>query len=129
VIHKIPQQFPKIRWGFIEAGSSWIPNAMYNLERRLKKPGENNRISYELRGNLMREFNFFVTCQVDEDLPYVLQYAGEDNIIVGSDYCHADQSAERDFQMLLRARADKGELSHSVVDKILYDNPRRLYGL
>ena len=129
VQQQIPQQFPRIRWGFIEAGASWVPYVIYNLVRRLKRPGENQRLTFEMRTDALREFNLFVTCQVDEDLPYILQYAGEDNIIVGSDYCHADQSAERDFQMLLRSRADKGELSHAAVDKILYDNPRRLYGL
>lgn len=129
VQHEIPKKYPRIRWGFIEAGCSWVPFVVYNLVRRLKRPGENRPMSYDMRTDALKEFNLFVTCQVDEDLPYVLQYAGEDNIIVGSDYCHADQSAERDFQMLLRKRADAGELSHSAVDKILYDNPKRLYGL
>ena len=129
VQHEIPKQFPRIRWGFIEAGCSWVPFVVYNLVRRLKRPGERQRMTYDMRTDALREFNLFVTCQVDEDLPYVLQYTGEDNLIVGSDYCHADQSAERDFQLLLRARAEKGEISKTVVDKILYDNPKRLYGL
>jgi hypothetical protein len=32
-----------------------------------------------------------VACQTDDDLPYVLKYAGEDAMI-GSDYGHADNS-------------------------------------
>ena len=77
----------------------------------------------------LRELNIFVTCLVDEDLPYILNFAGEDNIVVGSDYTHADQSQERNFQEALQARVDAGELSQGAVDKILYDNPKRLYGL
>ncbi len=126
VQHQIPQQYPKIHWGFIEAGASWVPFVIYNLVRRLKRPGENQRITYDMRTDALKEFNLFVTCQVDEDLPYILQYAGEDNIIVGSDYCHADQSAERDFQLQLRKRTD---ISAEAVDKILVDNPKRLYRL
>jgi predicted TIM-barrel fold metal-dependent hydrolase len=77
----------------------------------------------------LRELNIFVTCLVDEDLPYILKFAGDDNIVVGSDYTHADQSQERNFQEALRSRAASGEISQSAVDKMLHDNPKRLYGL
>ena len=76
-----------------------------------------------------RRVGLFVTCLVDEDLPYILKFAGEDNIVVGSDYTHADQSQERHFQDALQARVNAGELSQHAVDKILCDNPKRLYGL
>ena len=61
-------------------------------------------------------------------MPYILKFAGEDNIVVGSDYTHADQSQERNFQEALRTRADAGEITHAAVDKMLYDNPKRPTG-
>jgi hypothetical protein len=66
---------------------------------------------------------------LDEDLPYILQYATEDNLVVGSDYTHADASMEMDFPKLLQARADSGEIPPTAVQKILYDNAKTLYGL
>jgi len=130
--HRIPQQFPDLRFGFIEAGCGWLPYVLYNMSRRLARPGQQNRdtLRYELRQHLLSDNNMFVTCQVDEDLGYVTQVAGgEDNIIVGSDYTHADQSMERDFQQLLGERAEKGDITKTGLSHILYDNPKRLYAL
>src|SRR5438270_366256 len=35
VMNKLPRQYPKIRWGFIEAASGWVPHELYRIERRL----------------------------------------------------------------------------------------------
>jgi len=83
----------------------------------------------ELAPDLFRANRVYVTCQVDEDLPYILQYIGEDNLMVGSDYTHRDASKEHEFRRLLKQRAERGEISKSAVQKILYDNPKRFYGL
>ena len=140
VLTKLPQRYPNIRWGFIEAASGWIPHELYQIRRRMDHPGSLGPSSrtltyadlpdgFDTLHDTLRELNIFVTCLVDEDLPYILNFAGEDNIVVGSDYTHADQSQERNFQEALQARVDAGELSQGAVDKILYDNPKRLYGL
>ena len=78
---------------------------------------------------MFRDNHVYTTCQVDEDLPYILQYVGEDNLIVGSDYTHRDPSMELEFRKLLQERADRGEIPKSAVQKILYDNPKTFYGL
>ena len=84
---------------------------------------------FSIQRDAMKEFNLFVSCLVDEELPHILRFAGEDNLVVGSDYCHADHSSEPDFQDVLLARAEEGEITSSAVAKMLYDNPKRLYGL
>jgi uncharacterized protein len=131
ITHGIPQRYPRLRFGFIEAGCGWVPYLLYHLQRRLVRPGEQQRdtANYEVTRNMLTDNNMFVTCLVDEDLPYVTAHAGEDCILVGSDYTHADQSMERDFQIRLKERADAGDISQAGVGKILYDNPKRLYGL
>src|SRR5438093_917426 len=102
VMNKLPQRYPKVRWGFIEAASGWVPHELYRIERRLRHTGEQQRAEgqltledlpagFEIQRDTMRELNLFVTVLVDEDLPYILKYAGEDNLVVGSDYTHADQ--------------------------------------
>jgi 3-oxoacyl-[acyl-carrier-protein] synthase III len=68
----------------------------------------------------------FVACQTDDDLPYVLKYAGENCTMIGSDYGHADNASE----LLALARLKKnGEIDPQVIDKILFANPTRFYGL
>ncbi len=135
ILHGVPPQFPKLRWGFIEAGASWVPYVMYDLQRRLKlgrnRP-EDKTTSWPPGASppeVLRHNRLYVTCQVDEDLPYILQYTGEDHLLIGSDYCHADPSMEIGFAQALQARADRGEIPQSAVAKILSENARTFYGL
>ena len=68
----------------------------------------------------------YVACQTSDDFSYVVEYAGEDNLIVGTDYGHADYSNDIEaIQTLARG----GKISASLARKILVDNPKRLYGL
>jgi predicted TIM-barrel fold metal-dependent hydrolase len=74
----------------------------------------------------LRENRIYVACQTDDDLPYILKYSGPDNIVIGSDYGHADTASELEA---LRTLKDRGEIDAGVIEKILDDNPRALYGL
>jgi predicted TIM-barrel fold metal-dependent hydrolase len=67
-----------------------------------------------------------VTCPTDDDLDHVLGYAGDDNLVIGTDYGHADNAVE--IEALRKLRTD-GKINGQVVDKILTDNPCALYGL
>ncbi len=116
----IPEKFPRLKFGFIEVSAQWVPYAIHDLARRFVRRGK------ALPKDLLRESRFYVACQTDDDLPYVLQYAGEDNLVIGSDYGHADTSAEIEA---LRRLKQGAELSSNVINKILDDNPRALYSL
>ena len=134
LFHSIPAKFPKLRFGCIEAGASWTPFAAYDLRRqqaRLALEGTNVlRIPRtQLAADLFKVNRIYITCQVDEDLPYILKVVGEDNLMIGSDYTHRDASREHEFRKLLEERAGRGEISPSAVQKILYDNPKAFYGL
>ena len=67
-----------------------------------------------------------MTCQSDDDLPYILQYSGDDNIVTGSDYGHADPSSQLDTLEIVGQM--KG-VSQKQKDNILYYNPKALYRL
>src|SRR5262249_28658214 len=133
VAHDIPHRFPKLRFAFVELGASWVPHFIYTLQRQLERtPQIHSGMAgtagmagpgYTLGANIMKDSRMYVTCQVDEDLPYILRYAGEDNLMVGSDYSHSDPSQEGHFPSLLRDWAARGELSQTAVDRILWDNP------
>jgi len=133
IVNNIPTKYPKLRFGCIEAGASWVSFIDYDLRRRVQSRA--GRVSVlggpetVLKSNLYRDNRIYITCQVDEDLPYILQYVGADNLIVGSDYTHRDPSMELEFRALLQQRADRGEMAQSTVQKILYDNSKAFYGL
>jgi uncharacterized protein len=132
VANSVPQRFPRLRWGFVEAGASWVPYVAYDLTRRAAKQpdgGNIDGIKFELRGDLLADNRAYVTCQVDEDFPHILQHTAGSTFVVGSDYGHSDPSKEHDFVPLLTERAQHGDLSPALVRQITYDNAKALYGL
>ena len=129
VAHKIPERFPELRIGFIEASASWVPYVLHHLSRassaRLNAGGDADA-TLDWGPNLFRDYRLYVAAEADEDLPYLLTHIGEDHIIMGSDYGHQDQSREDGMVAVMRR---KENISPGVVEKILCDNPRRFYGL
>jgi predicted TIM-barrel fold metal-dependent hydrolase len=135
LMHKIPNKFPRLRIGAIEAGSMWAPFVNYDLRRQQHRQQGRETVGVlgipelKLASNLFKDNRVYITCQVDEDLPYILECVGEDNLMVGSDYTHRDPSMELEFRAILQGRADKGHIPQAAVQKILYDNPKAFYGL
>jgi predicted TIM-barrel fold metal-dependent hydrolase len=120
----IPAMFPKLRVGFIETMASWIPYAMADLEARHQRTAWIG--SFDYSRELMKDGRFYVACQTHEDLAYILQHTGPDQMLIGSDYSHADQSAELEALSLLRDRVD---IDATITKKIVSDNPSRFYSI
>jgi predicted TIM-barrel fold metal-dependent hydrolase len=116
----VPAKFPKLRWGFVEVSAQWVPYVLIDLEDRYRR---NGWTWYE---NPLKDNNMYVACENTDDLTYVLSHAGEDNLVIGTDYGHHDPSSEVNAMRLLRE--DK-RLAPGVAKKILEINPKRLYGL
>jgi predicted TIM-barrel fold metal-dependent hydrolase len=121
ILNGVPERFPKLRIGAIEVAAQWVPYLVHDLNLRF--PKLHNK---EPMPDVMRGGRLFVACQTDDDLPYVLKYAGEDSLMIGSDYGHADNASEL---LALRRLREKGEIDREVIDKILCANPARFYGL
>lgn len=116
----IPAKFPRARWGFIEVSAEWIPYVYNDLELRFARKDR------KFPDDPLKVNNMYVACQCTDDLPYILKHGGADNIVIGTDYGHADTSAQIEALRILR---DNGKLPRSSVDKILDGNSRKLYGL
>jgi predicted TIM-barrel fold metal-dependent hydrolase len=116
-----PQKFPKVRWGFIELSAQWIPYALNDLELRYKMFRND-----DMRGNMLKDNNIWVACQTTDDLDKVLEYSGEDNLVIGTDYGHHDSSTEIEALRNLRG---SGKVAPHICDKIMGDNAKALYGL
>lgn len=114
-------KYPNIRWGFIEFCSQWVPYAIHDYMRRGERRNQNIDPT-----TLMRDNNLYVACQTDDDLKYVHSYAGDDNLVAGTDFGHADTSSELLALQVLRETA---AIPAPLIEKILDDNPRRLYAL
>jgi predicted TIM-barrel fold metal-dependent hydrolase len=120
LLSEIHQVFPRLRFGFIEASAQWLPWVLHEARNRFKVLGR------EWNDHVARDYGMFVTCENSDDLPYIVQVAGEDCLVIGTDYGHTDISSDIDAIDVFRKRADLGS---DVKQKILSDNARALYSL
>ncbi|MFN4283946.1 MAG: amidohydrolase family protein [Alphaproteobacteria bacterium] len=120
VMDGVPAMFPKLRWGFVEVSAQWLPYMLNDLALRFKRRGK------RLPASPLAANNMYVACQVTDDLPEILRVAGEDNLVVGTDYGHHDTSTEIEALRLLKSG---GKIPPAAVDKILGANAKALYGL
>ena len=104
----------------MEAAAQWAPYVVNDLRRRF--PGRHGRPAPD---NIFAENRIWVTCQTDDDIGYLVEYAGEDNLLIGTDYGHTDQSSEIEA---LRIFQEQGTVDPDIVSKILDANPRAVYG-
>jgi len=116
----IPKKYPNLRWAFIEASASWVPYALGDVEKRLRRKGQ------KLSDSPLADNNIWVTVETTDDIPCIIDRAGDDNLVVGTDYGHTDTSAQIEALRLLR---ESGDIPRDSVDRILGPNPIRLYGL
>lgn len=120
IMSGLPDLFPKLRWGIIELSAGWLPYLINDLRRRVERRGG------KLKDRVLADNNIWVACQMNDDLVDIIRYVGDDHLVMGTDYGHADSSTEiHALQALQRTEF----LSSSSVSRILYDNPVALYGL
>jgi len=123
VLNQIPDMFPKLRFGFIEAAASWVPYLLHKLRRDNTKRW---KPSWGSGADLFTDCRMFVACEADEDINYLAQHIGPDHLLIGSDYGHNDPAEQAHLVGRMRGRED---LPADLVEKIMCENPRKFYGL
>jgi len=119
------QRFPKLRVAFLEGNCSWLPWALYRLDERweMRKEYCNEPLSMKPSDYFLRQC--FISVDVEENLlGDVVKRIGEDNVVISTDYPHADShwpDAVNHFMAM--------EMPSSARKKILWDNCARLYGV
>ncbi len=118
---QVPELFPNLRVGFIEAGAQWLVWVLEGV-MRTREAGPSKSAMREL---LSRK-RVWVTCEYEDHLPYLLSYTGEDNLIIGTDYGHIDPFSN---VRALKVFVDRTDISDTVKKKVLKDNAMAFYGL
>ncbi len=116
----LPNKFPKVRWAFIEVSAAWIPYVYNDLALRYQRKGR------KFPADPLKENRMYVACQCTDDLEYILRHGAQDNLVIGTDYGHADTSSQIEALRLLKT---EGKVAPAIVDRILDANARALYGL
>ncbi|MCY4582630.1 MAG: amidohydrolase family protein [Chloroflexi bacterium] len=127
---KLPSRFPNLRFGFIEAGASWIPYVLSQIAMVERSDTlHERRVALETSRNLFRDNRLYVSIDPVDDVEYLLTLGTEDNLMIGTDYSHSDISANISALGEVRRWADSGMISNEAAGKILEENPMRFYGL
>jgi predicted TIM-barrel fold metal-dependent hydrolase len=105
--------FPKLRVAFLEAGSDWTARLVKGLRANNKA-----KIDQWLAERV------FVSCAMDDDLPYTIGKNGDDFLITATDFPHGDAFRQDQLANGLKAR---GDLTEQTIEKILSANPQRLF--
>ena len=120
------ERHPKLRVGFLESGCGWLPYWLWRLDREYEDLQWEVGDRVKMKPSEYFHRQCFIAVEPDETyLPKLLDELGTDNLIFGSDYPHMDHDADVVTKMV--ELEDK--LSKSVLQKILWDNPSRFYGL
>ncbi len=120
------ERHPQLRVGFLESGCGWLPYWLWRLDREYEdlQWEVGDRVKMKPSDYFRRQC--FIAVEPSETyLPKLLEELGADNLIFGSDYPHMDHKPNVVDDMV----ALEEELSKPVLQKILWDNPKRFYGL
>lgn len=90
----VPEKYPKLRFGFIEGGVTWIPWLMQRLDSVYLMRKEEAPLLRKMPSEYIKEF-FFTTQPLEyttmTDLEYTFNKIGaENNLMYASDYPHWD---------------------------------------
>ena len=116
----MPKRFPNTKWGIIEFSADWIPYMLNDIERRLERRGG------QLSANPLTENNVWVTIQLNDDLEQVHRYVGDDRLVIGTDYGHADSATE---VYALKTFQNDNRMPAESRTRVLWDNPKELYAI
>jgi len=119
------ERFPELRIGFLEGNCGWLPWWLHRLDDQWQKYGGGESLKLADLPSAYFRRQCFIATDVDESLlRVVIDAVGDDNIVVSTDYPHADGAYPHATQEFLDLPGVGAESKR----KILWDNCRRLYG-
>ncbi len=126
LVSDLPARFPRLRWAFLEAGSAWVPWAVQEYSRCGDDWDRRFRGEWQQIHDIAGERNMYVSCQIDDDLPYILPFVGARNMVIGTDYSHLDMGSDPEAHRLLLKR---GDVPPATLHDICDTNGHTLYAL
>jgi predicted TIM-barrel fold metal-dependent hydrolase len=107
--------FPRLKLAFLEAGTEWAVRIVKRLRKR-----------HAAKVDRWLAERVFLSCELEEDLPYVISKLGDACLITATDFPHGDAFRQ---DLLADGLRGRGDLPEPTVEKILASNPRRLWNL
>lgn len=126
VIEGVTEQFPSLRFVFIEGGFAWVPSAAWRMDKHWQRFRDEVPHLTRPPSEYVRENFWFTTQPVEEperaqDMRTLIDWIGWDRLLFSSDYPHWDFDDPR--------TAFKLPLSDAERRAILRDNAAKMYGI
>jgi len=119
------EAFPRLRVGFLEANTGWVPFWLARMERDVALYREWDAPFLTLRPSEYFRRNCWVGCEGEEkELGYVVAEIGDTNIVFSTDYPHHDSEFPHSVEAFLEL-----PIQEAGKRKILWDNCACLYCL
>lgn len=120
IIDGILEKFPRLKFGVIEQGATWLPGLMRQLDSALEAFGrhEERLRLLSLRPSEYIKRQVRVTPYPTEDVGWVIEQAGEDVCLFSSDYPHVEggRNPIKRFEQNLK------NVSERAVHRFYHDN-------
>jgi predicted TIM-barrel fold metal-dependent hydrolase len=118
------ERHPGLRVAFLESGSAWAPYWLWRLDEIHHHYGRTETPYLTLEPSDYFRRQCFISVEVEEPfLDHVRGYLGDGCLLTSTDYPHTDSKYPNAIESFLAL-----PLAESSQRKILWDNPRRLYG-
>jgi hypothetical protein len=76
--------------------------------------------------DMLEQSNFYIACQIDDDISYVAGRAGGKNLVCGSDWAHYDLGSDPAAHRIIAGRVDLDPLTRRQITDL---NARRLFSI
>jgi uncharacterized protein len=120
------ERHPALRVSFLEAGCGWLPYWLWRLDEEYKNLDWDIQENVKMKPSEYFQRQCFISIEPDEPcIQQVIDCIGSDNLLFGSDYPHVDHGSD----ITEKAVALQEYLPKSIVQKLLWDNSVRFYGL
>ena len=128
------ERFPGLRVAFLEGNCAWLPWLLYRLDERYglvksagaRYAGPRVHATLSLKPSEYFARQGFISMDADEYLGAdVIDRLGDDLLLFSSDWPHGDAPFPHATEKVLAMEG----VSDASKRKILWDNPRRLYGM
>lgn len=122
----ILDRFPKLKLAFLEAGCEWLPYVVQRMDHYYgSESGKGTVIPKRRASEYLRECDIYLTTEAEErGLPYVMEYIGEDRIMISADMPHGEAR-----ETTVEEIEERTDLSDAVKRKLLHDNAAAFYGI
>ena len=123
------EKFPKLKVAHLESGCGWVPFWLERMDEHWEHEGQGRAKVTKEKPSYYFKRQCWASCEAGEELaPAFVEHVGEDYLTIATDYPHSDCIGKFPDRTVGDLTSNH-HLSTEAKQKILWDNPVRLYGL